>query len=142
MNHSILLQRALFLALSDNYMVYEVIPKKFEFPFITIPTLNREENLTKTDLHRFNFLVSIDGWTKGKSSTESKDVEHYIYEQIKNIKLKEQNTSEDEDGNEIQFFIENVSLEMNTTIKEQDANGDIIFHSVNEFLITTNEKEI
>lgn len=123
MNANIELQKALYSALSENYEVYEVIPSDSSFPFILIDSLSKFENFTKDDQQRFTFSVMVHGFSKGTSSIESKILEDYIYEKTKHLELET-------------FKVDLVDLTLSQNLKEDEEEGSIVFHSIQQFEIT------
>lgn len=123
---SVELQKGLYTSLSEEYSVYEVVPKEDDFPFITFGDITRQENFTKTDKKRFTFTILIHGWSKGTSSLQSKTIEEYILNKVENIKING-------------FELEGTSLEMSTTVREKDADGSTIFQSIQEFNFIINQ---
>ncbi|MEB6213525.1 DUF3168 domain-containing protein [Enterococcus casseliflavus] len=127
MINSIELQKAIYSALSKEYKVFEIVPVANSFPYITIGEMSESENFTKTDLNRFTFDITIHGWTVGQSSVKSKEQKDFIYRAMKNLTLTD-------------IKVEQVTLELSQTFKEQGTDKDTIFHSVQEFGITINNK--
>lgn len=121
------LQKALYQALSDEYDVYDVRPKEPNFPFISFGDMSRVEDFTKTDQDRYVLSVLIHGWSKGFSSLQSKQLEHYITNKLKNIQVNG-------------FDVELSSLVYSTTLREDSTTNETIFHSVQEFSLTINTK--
>lgn len=124
---SIELQKAIYSALKNgSYSVFEIAPPNIAFPYITIG----EETLTTDDTKtnkRTVHNVTIHTWSEGSSSAEIKVMNHFVLTTIlNNLKVNG-------------FYLDMVSLELQTTIKEQDSDSTI-FHGVLQFEITLTKK--
>lgn len=126
---SVELQKTIFSELDKgSYPVAEVVPKDLKaMPLITIRDLNRETNFTKTNVNRFTFSVTIDGWSYSRSSYEIKTVEEYIYQTVMSLEMDS-------------YDVEMVNLEMNLNLKEEETADRVVFHSVQQFEITISKK--
>lgn len=126
MIQSIELQKAIYSSLALGYSVFEIVPVANSFPYITIGESNEVEDFTKTDLSRFRTFITIHSWSLGESSIESKTMKHFIYNQMKDLKIPG-------------FKVENVALSLSQTLKEQGTDTKTIFHTVQEFEIIINK---
>lgn len=121
---SIELQKAIYKVLDEGiYQVYEVVPNVDNMPLITLGSLRKSEDFTKTNTDRFTFSINIHGWSIGKSSVESKMIEEFIYQSITELEM-------------IDYDVEFVRLVLNENLKEEETDDKVIFHSVQEFEIT------
>jgi len=121
---SVELQKAIYESLDEGiYQVYEVVPNVDRMPLITLGSLRKSEDFTKTNTNRFTFSITIHGWSIGKSSVESKMIEEFIYQSITELEMDD-------------YDVEFVRLAMNENLKEEETDDRVIFHSVQEFEIT------
>lgn len=125
MSASIELQTDVFKALgAGNYPVQEVSPSTVEeMPLITIQDFNRETNFTKTNTDRFTYSITVHGWSSGKSSLESKQIEEFIYQTVMNLKMTN-------------YKVELVNLSMVSNLRDEETEDRVIFHSIQQFEIT------
>lgn len=128
---SLALQKALYEELvKGDYSVFELMPSdKRMMPFITFTDLTKETNFTKDNLNRFTFSVTLHGWSMGKSSVVSKEIEEFIYNTAMNFEMNTYN-------------VEFVELSFNTNIKEEETHDRVIFHSVQQFEITISKRGV
>lgn len=126
---SLELQKAVFTALSNgSYAVYEVIPPNTQMPYIQIGEETLTHNNTKTS-KRTVHNITIHTWSKGSSSSKSKVLNDFVMQTLL-------------DGFEVSgFYLDMITLEMLTTIKEQDTDTTI-FHGVLQFEITLTNMEV
>lgn len=126
---SVELQKAVFKDLSRwLYPVSEiVVPELKDLPMITIEDFGRGTNFTKTNKERFTFSVMVHGWSVGKSSIESKEIEEFIYQTLMNLSMT-------------YYEVEFVALVMSNNVKEEQANDRVVFHSIQQFEITISRK--
>lgn len=126
---SVELQKAIYGELSKgNYPVHEVVPQdEEELPMITIQSINRIPNYTKTNRKRFTYSIIIDGWSYSRSSYEIKGIEEFIYQTIMDLEVG-------------QFSVELVSLVMNENIKEEQTTDRVVHHSIQQFELIISEK--
>lgn len=121
---SVELQKTIYEVLDEGiYQVYEVVPNVDRMPLITLGSLRKSEDFTKTNTNRFTFSITIHGWSIGKSSVESKMIEEFIYQSITELEMDD-------------YDVEFVRLVMNENLKEEETDDRVIFHSVQEFEIT------
>lgn len=121
---SVELQKAIYEILDEGiYQVYEVVPNVDKMPLITLGSLRKSEDFTKTNTNRFTFSITIHGWSIGKSSVESKMIEEFIYQSITELEMDD-------------YDVEFVRLVLNENLKEEETDDRVIFHSVQEFEIT------
>ena len=121
---SVELQKAIYEVLDEGiYQVYEVVPNVDRMPLITLGSLRKSEDFTKTNTNRFTFSITIHGWSIGKSSVESKMIEEFIYQSITELEMDD-------------YDVEFVRLAMNENLKEEETDDKVIFHSIQEFEIT------
>lgn len=121
---SVELQKAIYESLDEGiYQVYEVVPNVDRMPLITLGSLRKSEDFTKTNTNRFTFSITIHGWSIGKSSVESKMIEEFIYQSITELEMDD-------------YDVEFVRLAMNENLKEEETDDRVIFHSIQEFEIT------
>lgn len=121
---SVELQKAIYESLDEGiYQVYEVVPNVDRMPLITLGSLRKSEDFTKTNTNRFTFSITIHGWSIGKSSIESKMIEEFIYQSITELEMDD-------------YDVEFVRLAMNENLKEEETDDRVIFHSIQEFEIT------
>lgn len=121
---SIELQKAIYKVLEKGvYPVYEVVPNVDKMPLITLGSLSKNEDFTKTNTNRFTFSITIHGWSIGKSSIESKEIEEFIYQSITELEMET-------------YDVEFVRLGLNENLKEEESDDRVIFHSIQEFEIT------
>lgn len=121
---SVELQKAIYEVLDEGiYQVYEVVPNVDRMPLITLGSLRKNEDFTKTNTNRFTFSITIHGWSIGKSSVESKMIEEFIYQSITELEMDD-------------YDVEFVRLAMNENLKEEETDDRVIFHSIQEFEIT------
>ena len=121
---SVELQKAIYEILDEGiYQVYEVVPNVNRMPLITLGSLRKNEDFTKTNTNRFTFSITIHGWSIGKSSVESKMIEEFIYQSITELEMDD-------------YDVEFVRLAMNENLKEEETDDRVIFHSIQEFEIT------
>lgn len=119
---SVELQKAIYTALkSGSYSVYEVVPPNTTMPYIVIGEETLTHNNTKMEIRTVH-NITIHTWSKGSSSNESKSMNDFVVKKL----LAGFAVSG--------FYLDRITLEMMTTIKELDT--DTIFHGVIQFEIT------
>lgn len=119
---SVELQKALFQLLDGAYPVYEVVPTKPIFPYITIKPNSKYNANTKTEV-RTEHGIYIHTWSKGHSSLESKIMNDFVHSKLtKDFKVNG-------------FHVDLVSLELEANQEEQGSDSTV-FHGTQEFQIT------
>lgn len=126
---SIELQRAIYEQLNSGlYPVYETVPSDTtDLPLITMQDFNRQTNFTKTNQDRFTYSVMLHGWSVGRSSIQSKEIEEHIYQTVMSLAM-------------MNYDVEMVRLAMNGNMRDEENKDAIVFHSIQQFEITIQRK--
>lgn len=120
------LQKAIYSSLkTPTNRVFDLKQVNPIFPFIEIgQIIEFDESIKTHDRHQFN--ITVHTFTKGTSSIESKELNHFVRTQLLDLSLV------------TGFEIEYVKLLNSTTLIEPSQDGKSIFHGVMYFEISMN----
>lgn len=129
---SVELQKAVYSTLkTGSYPVYEIVPPNTDMPYITLGDENLTFSNTKTN-KRTVHNITINTWSQGSSSNESKIMNDYVLQTLIN-------------GFTVNGYdMDMITLELLRTIKEQgtESLSQYIFHGVLQFEIILTNMEV